>query len=147
MSVNDSDPGLAADDSIERTTLLDALDKAVMVVLCDDQVLIGKLRSVDQFNSVVLHETVERVLVGMYFADIPRGILLVRGENIQMLGEYDHQRAQHVGLMEVGVETIRELRGDIEEEIRMKADARRRFFRSRGLPFFSERERFQMEDY
>lgn len=90
-----------------------------MVALRDGRKLIGVLRSWDQFGescachnatppgavpmlithvqaNLVLQSTVERIFVpppnpstpGLY-ADIPRGIFLVRGENVLLLGEID----------------------------------------------------------
>lgn len=44
----------------------------------------------DFFSStanLVLHQTVERIHVGKKFGDIPRGIFVVRGENVVLLGE------------------------------------------------------------
>ena len=35
----------------------------------------------------MLQDTVERVYVGDAFGDIERGILLIRGENVVLLGE------------------------------------------------------------
>ncbi|TDZ34695.1 U6 snRNA-associated Sm-like protein LSm1 [Colletotrichum sidae] len=80
--------------------LLDLTDKKLMVALRDGRKLIGVLRSWDQFANLVLQDTVERVFAhpdpeanppreaGLY-ADIKRGIFLVRGENVLLLGEID----------------------------------------------------------
>ena len=35
----------------------------------------------------MLQDTVERIMVHEYYADIVRGIYLVRGENVLLLGE------------------------------------------------------------
>jgi len=37
--------------------------------------------------NLVFQDTVERVFVADVYADIPRGIFLVRGENVLLLGE------------------------------------------------------------
>lgn len=58
-----------------------------MVLLRDGRTLIGYLRSVDQFANLVLHRTIERIYVGQEFGDIPRGVFIVRGENVVLLGE------------------------------------------------------------
>lgn len=58
-----------------------------MLVLRDGRKLIGVLRSWDQFANLVLQDTVERIYAGTLFADEPRGIYLVRGENVLLLGE------------------------------------------------------------
>ncbi|CAG8954029.1 hypothetical protein HYFRA_00009129 [Hymenoscyphus fraxineus] len=75
--------------------LLDMTDKKLMVALRDGRKLIGVLRSWDQFANLVLQTTIERIFVppsptspGLY-ADVPRGIFLVRGENVLLLGEID----------------------------------------------------------
>lgn len=58
-----------------------------MVLLRDGRTLIGFLRSVDQFANLVLHRTIERIHVGTEYGDIPRGIFIIRGENVVLLGE------------------------------------------------------------
>ena len=37
--------------------------------------------------NLVLQDTIERIFVEDVYADIPRGIYLVRGENVLLLGE------------------------------------------------------------
>ncbi|KAK3986235.1 hypothetical protein QBC44DRAFT_333671 [Cladorrhinum sp. PSN332] len=79
--------------------LLDLTDKKLMVALRDGRKLLGILRSWDQFANLVLQNTRERIFIppgtagpdqtrGLY-ADIERGIFLVRGENVLLLGEID----------------------------------------------------------
>ena len=63
------------------------LSEKVIVVLRDGRTLIGYLRSVDQFANLVLHRTIERIHVGKEYGDIPRGVFIVRGENVALLGE------------------------------------------------------------
>jgi len=67
-------------------TLLEELDKKLMVLLRDGRTLIGYLRSVDQFANLVLHCTIERIHVGKEYGDIPRGVFIDRGENVVLLG-------------------------------------------------------------
>lgn len=85
-------------------SLLDLTDKKLMVALRDGRKLFGILRSWDQFANLVLQSTVERTFVppdavpadhpsaaekrGLY-ADIPRGVFIVRGENVMLMGEID----------------------------------------------------------
>lgn len=80
--------------------LLDLTDKKLLIALRDGRKLTGVLRSWDQFANLVLQSTVERLFVppspatgdrGLY-ADIPRGLFLVRGENVLLLGEIDLDR-------------------------------------------------------
>ena len=37
--------------------------------------------------NLVLHHTVERIHVGKKYGDIPRGVFVIRGENVVLLGE------------------------------------------------------------
>ena len=37
--------------------------------------------------NLVLQDTIERIYAGKLYADIPRGIFIVRGENVLLLGE------------------------------------------------------------
>ncbi|KAM7080926.1 U6 snRNA-associated Sm-like protein LSm1 isoform 2-T2 [Ciconia maguari] len=68
-------------------SLIQDIDKKHLVLLRDGRTLIGFLRSIDQFANLVLHQTVERIHVGKKYGDIPRGIFVVRGENVVLLGE------------------------------------------------------------
>ncbi|RDW62760.1 hypothetical protein BP5796_11062 [Coleophoma crateriformis] len=90
----------------KNLTFLALLAEKLMVSLRDGRKLIGVLRSWDQFANLVLQQTVERIFIpppstassdsrtpspvqpGLY-ADVPRGIFLVRGENVLLLGEID----------------------------------------------------------
>ncbi|KAF4527448.1 hypothetical protein B566_EDAN015781 [Ephemera danica] len=87
-------------------TLLEELDKKLMVLLRDGRTLIGYLRSVDQFANLVLHRTIERIHVGREYGDIERGVFIVRGENVVLLGEIDAEREATLPLKEVSVDDI-----------------------------------------
>ena len=63
-------------------SLLEELDKRLMVLLRDGKTLIGYLRSVDQFANLVLHKCIERIHVGKKYGDIFHGVFIVRGENV-----------------------------------------------------------------
>ncbi|KAL4918173.1 hypothetical protein BDW62DRAFT_181977 [Aspergillus aurantiobrunneus] len=69
--------------------LLDLTDKKLVLVLRDGRKLIGVLRTWDQFANLVLQETIERMYAGNLYTDINRGVFLVRGENVLLLGEID----------------------------------------------------------
>uniref|UniRef100_A0A5K3FLS3 U6 snRNA-associated Sm-like protein LSm1 n=1 Tax=Mesocestoides corti TaxID=53468 RepID=A0A5K3FLS3_MESCO len=68
-------------------SLLNDLGKQTLVKLRGHKCYIGFLRAVDQFGNIVLSEAIERVFVGTKYADINLGIVLVRGENISLIGE------------------------------------------------------------
>ncbi|KAL2056954.1 hypothetical protein ABVK25_002693 [Lepraria finkii] len=76
--------------------LLDLTDKKLVLVLRDGRKLIGVLRSWDQFANLVLQDTVERTFVQDVYSDIVRGVYLVRGENVLLLGEIDLDKDDYV---------------------------------------------------
>ncbi|VDO38024.1 unnamed protein product [Brugia timori] len=80
-------------------SLLEQLDKKLLVVLRDGRTLIGYLRTIDQFANLVLHETLERIHVDNYYGDIERGVFLIRGENVVLAGEIDETKEQLSGLL------------------------------------------------
>ncbi|XP_009316893.1 PREDICTED: U6 snRNA-associated Sm-like protein LSm1 [Pygoscelis adeliae] len=58
--------------------------------------------------NLVLHQTVERIHVGKKYGDIPRGIFVVRGENVVLLGEIDLEKESDTPLQQVSIEEILE---------------------------------------
>ncbi|NXR13385.1 LSM1 protein, partial [Semnornis frantzii] len=90
-----------------RTSVLCPTEKH-LVLLRDGRTLIGYLRSIDQFANLVLHQTVERIHVGKKYGDIPRGIFVVRGENVVLLGEIDLEKESDTPLQQVSIEEILE---------------------------------------
>ncbi|KAM5174883.1 U6 snRNA-associated Sm-like protein LSm1 isoform 4-T4 [Callospermophilus lateralis] len=83
-------------------SLIEDIDKKHLVLLRDGRTLIGFLRSIDQFANLVLHQTVERIHVGKKYGDIPRGIFVVRGENVVLLGEIDIHRSINLSYWKYG---------------------------------------------
>ncbi|OLL26790.1 U6 snRNA-associated Sm-like protein LSm1 [Neolecta irregularis DAH-3] len=68
-------------------SLLDCVDKRLIIVLRDGKTLLGVLRSYDQYANLVLQDTIERLYTETTYADIAKGIYLIRGENVVLLGE------------------------------------------------------------
>ncbi|CAO3661451.1 unnamed protein product [Rhizopus stolonifer] len=88
-----------------------------MVVLRDGRKLIGTLRSFDQFANLVIQDTIERIYVGNCYGDIPRGVFLIRGENVVLLGEIDVDKEEEINLRQVPVD---EILGAQREELEAK---------------------------
>ncbi|KAI5304086.1 SM-like, degradation of cytoplasmic mRNAs and positively regulates transcription initiation, partial [Ascosphaera pollenicola] len=76
--------------------LLDLTDKKLVLVLRDGRKLVGILRSWDQFANLVLQDTVEKIYAGNLFAEQKRGIYIVRGENVLLLGEIDLDKEDEI---------------------------------------------------
>ncbi|RKO84575.1 putative u6 snrna-associated sm protein lsm1, partial [Blyttiomyces helicus] len=68
-------------------SLVDCVDKKILVTLRDGRNLLGWLRSYDQFANLVLQDTVERTHVADGYSDAYRGVFVIRGENVVLLGE------------------------------------------------------------
>jgi len=101
--------------------------------LRDGRTLIGLLRSIDQFANLVLHRTVERIHVGKQYGDISRGIFLIRGENVVLLGEVDLEKESKVGLTQVSIEEILECQRIENETKRRLTEVRNKAMAERGL--------------
>lgn len=114
--------------------LIEEIDKKQQVVLRDGRVIIGYLRSVDQFANLLLNEAVERIHVGKMFADDPLGFFIIRGENVLLLGELDPDVSTNPeGLEEVSIEKIKEEQKKQREEKKEQEKIKKNALRSRGL--------------
>ncbi|KAI4177455.1 MAG: hypothetical protein LQ343_000436 [Gyalolechia ehrenbergii] len=80
----------------DRRAIVWRIIEKLVLVFRDGRKLIGVLRSWDQFANLVLQDTVERIFVEDLYADISRGIFLVRGENVLLLGEIDLDKDDYI---------------------------------------------------
>ncbi|XP_015127106.1 U6 snRNA-associated Sm-like protein LSm1 [Diachasma alloeum] len=119
-------------------SLLDELDKKLMVLLRDGRTLIGYLRSVDQFANLVLHRTIERIHVGKEYGDIPRGVFIVRGENVVLLGEIDRDREKDLPLSEVSVDDILDAQRREQESKQDQDRLQSKALKERGLSYIPD---------
>ncbi|ODV96421.1 hypothetical protein PACTADRAFT_16555 [Pachysolen tannophilus NRRL Y-2460] len=70
--------------------IVGSVDRKVFVLLRDGRNLFGILRTFDQYANLVLQDTVERIyLPDNKYSEADRGVFLIRGENVVMLGEID----------------------------------------------------------
>lgn len=42
--------------------------------------------------NLLLHDTIERTYIGNRYADVPKGLYIIRGENVVLLGEIDPEK-------------------------------------------------------
>ncbi|KAJ3719889.1 hypothetical protein EV361DRAFT_881148 [Lentinula raphanica] len=82
-------------------SLVDCVDRKMLVILRDGRKLHGVLRSYDQFANLVLEDTVERIYHENLFAESWHGLFLIRGENVVLLGEIDLDQEDDVPLRQV----------------------------------------------
>lgn len=83
-------------------SIVDDLDKRIMIILRDGRHLIGILRSFDQFMNLIMEETHERIIVEEKYSDILLGLYIVRGDNIVVMGEIDvvKENSGHISKVE-----------------------------------------------
>lgn len=79
--------------------IVGSVDRKIFVLLRDGRNVFGILRTFDQFANLVLQDTLERIYLPPKddksperFGEVPRGVFMVRGENVVMLGELDIDR-------------------------------------------------------
>ncbi|PVU99362.1 hypothetical protein BB559_000788 [Furculomyces boomerangus] len=106
------------------TGLLDLVDKRIHVTLRDGKKIVGILRSFDQYGSLVVQDAVERIYVSGAYGNIDRGIFIIRGENIVLLGELDEdeeEKLESLDLIQLPIEEVLEIQR-IETEGKMKKE-------------------------
>ncbi|KAJ2083168.1 hypothetical protein H4R24_000998 [Coemansia sp. RSA 988] len=114
-------------------SLVDSLDKKVLVVLRDGRKVIGVLRSYDQFANLVLQDSLERIYVGDAYGDIERGVFIIRGENVVLLGEIDGDLEDSLPLQQLSVEEILQRQREEAEEKARKDRLRSQLLRKQGF--------------
>ncbi|SCU96302.1 LAFA_0G05600g1_1 [Lachancea sp. 'fantastica'] len=74
--------------------IVGSVDRKIFVLLRDGRMLFGVLRTFDQYANLILQHCVERIYVTKQnqYAECDRGVFMVRGENVVMLGEVDIDR-------------------------------------------------------
>ncbi|XP_012535411.1 U6 snRNA-associated Sm-like protein LSm1 [Monomorium pharaonis] len=127
---NELPPGTAS--------LLEELEKKLMVLLRDGRTLIGYLKSVDQFANIVLQSTIERIHVGQEYGDIPRGIFIVRGENVVLLGEIDIEKEKVLPLKKVTVDEILDAQRREQESKQEQKKRINKALKERGFAFIPD---------
>ena len=124
-------------------SLIEEIDKKLLVVLRDGRTLIGYLRSIDQFANLLLEDTIERIHVGLLYGDIERGIFLIRGENVVLLGEVDENKRTGIELTAVPVDRIMDLQQQEQAEKDEKEKLRQKVLSELGLQSTSTSEKVE----
>ncbi|KAJ1821269.1 hypothetical protein GGH91_006088 [Coemansia sp. RSA 2671] len=114
-------------------SLVDSLDKKLLVVLRDGRKIIGILRSYDQFANLVLQDSLERIYVGDAYGDIERGVFIIRGENVVLLGEIDCDIEDALPLRQLPIEDILQLQREEAEEKARKDKLRHHLLYKQGF--------------
>jgi len=89
-------------------SLIEDLDKQILVVLRDGRKLIGTLRTIDHFANIALEDTVERIFVGKSYCDQSLGLFIIRGDNIVLVGGMARE-TEEKGLTRVSLQELADL--------------------------------------
>lgn len=71
---------------MEKLEYEEYLERKVVVLTRNDRYFYGVLKSFDQYNSITLNFTVERITRDGAYAEKRHGLIVLRGENIVMIG-------------------------------------------------------------
>ncbi|EGV65671.1 hypothetical protein PSN45_003551 [Yamadazyma tenuis] len=98
-SSNAEDLYLEAYAFTTAAALVGSVDRKIFLLLRDGRNLFGVLRTFDQFANLVLQDTTERIYLDAEgskslekparFGETYRGVFMVRGENVVMMGAVD----------------------------------------------------------
>ncbi|EOQ98866.1 U6 snRNA-associated Sm-like protein LSm1 [Wallemia ichthyophaga EXF-994] len=113
--------------------LLNCVDKKMLVALRDGRKIFGVLRSYDQFANLVLNDAVERIHAEDEYADIPRGLYLIRGENVVLMGEVDLDFEDVVPLKSAPIEDVLNKTAVLDENRAVADSVRDAVLRQRGF--------------
>ncbi|KAA8893626.1 putative small nuclear ribonucleo protein [Sphaerosporella brunnea] len=113
--------------------LLDLTDKKLMITLRDGRKIIGVLRAWDQVPNLVIQNTTERIFAGGMYCDVPRGILIVRGENVLLLGEIDLDREDDIPLPQRSYAELAPLQEIEKKELKRRDKVHRKKLRALGF--------------
>ena len=126
-------------------SLVEEVDKKQLVILRDGKMLIGILRSVDQFANLVLQNTYERILIDGEFCDMDRGIYLIRGENVALMGDFNEEKENMIQSNQFSEYLTRKDEKYILEKFEVnekveteKAIAKSKQLRERGMTLYKE---------
>lgn len=128
---SEGDPGGAKPPRMRlphwASNLEDSVDKQLLVILRDGRTLIGWLRTFDQFANLLLEHVVERHILCQekLFADVSLGTMLVRGENVCLFGEVDHDRPCEA-ITEAPLDVVLRREAELEEEALLASGGPRR---------------------
>ncbi|KAL7266085.1 hypothetical protein RUND412_011382, partial [Rhizina undulata] len=83
--------------------------------------------------NLVLQGTIERLYVDNLYCDIPRGVFIVRGENVLLLGEIDLDREDDITFRQASVEEVFAAQRAQDAEKKQKDKVHRKKLRALGF--------------
>ncbi|VDL60151.1 unnamed protein product [Hymenolepis diminuta] len=147
LSLGDVDPSLT--NFPGSASLINDLGKRMLVKLRGHKCYIGYLRSIDQFGkciflemictgTILLSETCERIFVGEKYSDVRQGLIVIKGENIALIGEMKEDETPPSPFEKVSEEEIFRLQAELIAERREANKRRQEILSSRGIDWLDQ---------
>jgi len=117
-------------------SLVEEVDKKLLVVLRDGRKLVGILRSFDQFANIVLEDCWERIYVDTTYGEKFMGLYLIRGENVVLLGELNVEKDENLllaKLRKIPFEEVKKAHNQEQEVKEQQAKLKRKMMLDRGI--------------
>ncbi|VDO01785.1 unnamed protein product [Rodentolepis nana] len=105
----------------------------MLVKLRGHKCYIGNLRSIDQFGTILLSQACERIFVGEKYSDVHHGILMIKGENIALIGEMKEDETPPPPFEKVSEDEIFRLQNEMIAERREANKRKKEILSSRGI--------------
>ncbi|KAJ1977900.1 hypothetical protein H4R34_003411 [Dimargaris verticillata] len=105
-------------------SLVDLLDKRLLVILRDGRKILGFLRSYDQY---------ERIYVKDVYGDIQRGVFVIRGENVVLLGEIDNIKDDEQPLQQLPYDQVLRMQQEEAEARQQKEKVKNQLLHNQGF--------------
>lgn len=87
------------------------LERPVTIFLKNNRYMYGTLKSYDQYNSIALNYAIERIFYKNKFAEKSHGLIIVRGENITLVGSGTNPKLSNLQKMDFDL-----LADEVEQE-------------------------------
>mmetsp|Transcript_3377 Transcript_3377/g.4252 ORF Transcript_3377/g.4252 Transcript_3377/m.4252 type:complete len:121 (+) Transcript_3377:253-615(+) len=97
-------------------SLMEELDRMVMVILRDGRHLVGRLTSFDQFSNIVLEGAKEWMIYKDMLNEQELGCFIVRSDNIVIISQLDNNKLPNMKLRRVSIEDMNKVREEDEED-------------------------------
>ncbi|KAL3230740.1 Sm-like protein LSm1 [Nakaseomyces bracarensis] len=125
--------------------IVSSVDRKIFVLLRDGKLLFGVLRTFDQYANLILQDCVERIDIPELkeYAEEERGIFMIRGENVVMLGEVDIDKEDQP------LEALKRIPFEEAQKIKQQKEEKRckdEFVRSKELARYGLSHDFHKQD-
>mmetsp|Transcript_1865 Transcript_1865/g.2154 ORF Transcript_1865/g.2154 Transcript_1865/m.2154 type:complete len:116 (-) Transcript_1865:625-972(-) len=97
-------------------SLMEELDRWVLVILRDGRHLVGRLTSFDQFSNLVLEEAKEWMIFKDLLSEQDLGCFIVRSDNVVIISQLDNSKLPNMKLRRVSIEEMNLAREKAEDD-------------------------------